>query len=91
MTQQQNNVPRTRLSLTRQQTLLLRRLESLVVECRRQFHGALTTDTIAAADAAERNASALHGLEQGLHVHDLNLEVLGLAVSVGKLDIVGSR
>ena len=91
MLQLQSNVPGARFSLTRQQTLLLRRLESLVMEGRRQFHGALTTNTITATYAAERNTSSLHGIEQRLHVHDLNLEVLGLAVGVGELDIVGSR
>lgn len=61
------------------------------MERRRQFHGALAADTITAADTAERNASSLHGLEQRLHVHDLDLEVLRLAVSVGELDIVRRR
>ena len=61
------------------------------MEGRRQLHDALTTNAIATADTAKRNASPLHGLKEGLHVHDFNLEVLRFAVSVSELDIVRSR
>ena len=61
------------------------------MEGRRQLHDALTANAIATADTAKRNASPLHGLKEGLHVHDFNLEVLRFAVSVSELDIVRSR